>query len=159
MRKALVNNLIFCSIFFLGWSCKQAEPAELIRFQKLTFGPVVNNETQVRGEALLYNPNSFGVSIKEIQLQIEIESTKVASLREVKVVKAGAKKEFVVPFQGILVMADIQRIVEKDGLAYLLGKKVPLQFTGEIKTSIAGWSSRYPVNVKEEVSLSKLLSR
>ena len=56
-------------------------------------------------------------------------------------------------------MADIQKIVEKDGLAYLLGKKVPLQFTGEIKTSIAGWSSRYPVNVKEEVSLSKLLSR
>jgi LEA14-like dessication related protein len=159
MRKAFQNSLLVSLICLVVVSCKEAEPAELIRFQNLSFGPVVDNETQVRGEALLYNPNAFGVSIKEIQLQIEVESTKVASLREAKVVKAGGKKEFVVPFQGTLIMADIQKIVEKQGLAYLLGKKVPLRFTGEIKTSIAGWSSKYPVDVKEEVSLGKLFSK
>lgn len=159
MRKASLHLLIFCCLCFLGWGCRDAEPAQLIRFQNLTFGPLVNNETQVRGETLLYNPNAFGVSIKQVQLQISIESTKVASLREVKAIKAGARKEFVVPFQGTLIMADIQKIVEKDGLAYLLGKKVPLRFTGEIKTSIAGWSSKYPVDVKEDISLNKLLPK
>ncbi len=159
MRKAHINIFLFCWICCWGWSCKEAEPAQLIRFQKLTFGTAENNETQVRGEALLFNPNNFAVSIKEIDLQIEIESTKVATLREVKIVKAGAKKEFAVPFQGILLMSDIQKILEKQGLAYLLGKKVPLRFTGEIKTSIAGWSSRFPVDVKQEVSLSTLMSK
>lgn len=159
MRKALVNFCFVCLIVFAGWGCKEAEPAQLVRFQKLSFGPVVNNQTQVRGEALLYNPNNFGVRIKEIQLQIAIESVTVATLRETKMVRAGAKKEFIVPFQGNLAMADIQKIVEKDGLAYLLGKKVPLRFTGQIKTSIAGWSSKFPVDVKEDVSLSKLLSK
>lgn len=159
MRKALLNIVVVALVAKGLTSCKEAEPAQLIKFQNLEFGPVAGNEAHVRGEAVLYNPNTFGVRIKEIQLKIDIENTEVATLREVKAVKAGGKKQFVVPFQGQLALADIQKIVEKDGLAYLLGKKVSLRFRGQIKTSLSGWGTTIPVDVKEDVSLGRLLSK
>jgi len=159
MRNASVKFLIFFSPLVLLVGCKEPEPAKLLRFQNMIFDSASSNEMQVRGEAVLYNPNSFGVRIKEIDIQIEIASTKVATLRETKAVKAGAKKEFVVEFQGLVAMSDIQKIVEKDGLAYLLGKKVPLRFFGNIKTNMSGWSSNIPVDVSEDVSLSSLLNK
>lgn len=163
MTKAQIYKYILASLLFgvalALSSCKDPEPAKLIRFQSLTMGPVVGNEAYIKGEALLYNPNSFGVRIKEIKIDIDVASVKIATLRESKAVKAGGKKQFVVPFEGKFAMADIQRIVEKDGLAYLLGKKVPLRFTGEIKTSLGGWATRIPVDVTEEVNLNRLLSR
>lgn len=159
MIKAKIYYLLFLLAAVALTSCKDPEPARLIRFQSLTIGSMVGNEATIRGEALLYNPNSFGVRIKEIDIEIDIESTKVATLRETKAIKAGAKKQFTVPFEGKFAMADIQRILEKDGLAYLLGKKVPLHFKGEIKTSFGGWGTRIPVDMTEDVNLGKLLAR
>ncbi len=159
MIKAKIYCLLFLGLAATLTSCKDPEPARLIRFQSLTIGPVVGNEAYIKGEALLYNPNNFGVRIREIKIDIDVESTKIATLRETKAVKASGKKQFVVPFEGKFAMADIQRIIEKDGLAYLLGKKVPMHFRGEIKTSLGGWATRIPVDVKEDINLGRLLAK
>lgn len=141
-----------CLLFLAACTPKNPEFREIrnLKIEKLGF-----SSSKVSLEVVMYNPNNFGVTLNQSDLDIYIDNRflgKTVSSREMAIPK---KSVFAVP-----VSADLNvKNLLANSLNVLLSKEVEVQAKGTMRISKAGISKNIDVNYsgRHKITVSELL--
>ena len=150
MRK----RILFISLFFtLLFNCSFTEKLEFVGLENIK---VVNSNMQsmtLKADALFINPNDVGGTLKTEGLKDFINDTEVASVISEEF-DVPSKKNFTIP---LTVAVANDSIIDKKSLGGLLGSLIsqPLkvQYKGDIKYKVLGYSSTYAINETQELKI------
>jgi LEA14-like dessication related protein len=115
-------------------SCgKVAEPEfrsiENFGLKKLGF-----TETIIGFDVVYFNPNKFGVSVKETDLDVYIDSVLVGKFNQVNEIKVGANEDFRIPLQGSV---SIEKALDLN-IQDMIGKEVLISAEGDTRIGRSG---------------------
>ena len=81
-----------------------------------------------------YNPNNFGVAVKEAVLDVYVDSVYLGKFAQPQSVSVNPNAEFSIPLEGAIPLAKALQ----NGVASLIGKEVFIKANGSVKVGKAG---------------------
>ncbi|WP_299122346.1 LEA type 2 family protein [uncultured Winogradskyella sp.] len=145
--------LFICLFFTLLFNCSVNEKPEFIRLENIK---VVNSNIQsitLSADALFINPNDVGGTLKTDDLKVFINDTEVAKVVSDEF-NVPSKKNFTIP---LIVAVATDSIIDKKSLGGLLGslisQRLKVQYKGDIKYKVLGYSSTYTVDETQELKI------
>lgn len=140
-------------IFSLVFNCSVTEQPEFVGIEKIK---VVNSDLKsitLKADALFKNPNDIGGVLKTDDLKVYINDTEVATVVSDEF-NVPSKQNFTIP---LIVSVATDSIIDNKSLGGLLGsllsQKLNVQYKGNIKYKVLGYSSTYEVNETQEVKI------
>ncbi|HMO63183.1 MAG TPA: LEA type 2 family protein [Ferruginibacter sp.] len=140
--------LLLACISFLLCCCSTPKELEYRDFRNFTIQKISFASTKVRMELIYYNPNSFGLQLKQTELDIYLNGHYLGHTVQEHQVTMPRKMDFAIPIQ---VDADMKNLV-KNGLTLLFNKTVTVKVTGKIKAGKANVFMNIPVNYEGQHS-------
>lgn len=149
----LKRYLLFLLFFTLVFNCTVTEKPEFIGLENIK---VVNSNIQtitLKADALFMNPNDVGGSLKTDDLKVYINDTEVATVVSDEF-NVPSKKNFTIP---LIVAVATDSIIDNKSLGGLLGslisQRLKVQYKGDIKYKVLGYSSTYSVDETQELKI------
>ncbi|MFC0604541.1 LEA type 2 family protein [Winogradskyella pulchriflava] len=149
----LKRYLLFLLFFTLVFNCTVTEKPEFIGLENIK---VVNSNIQtitLKADALFMNPNDVGGSLKTDDLKVYINDTEVATVVSDEF-NVPSKKNFTIP---LIVAVATDSIMDNKSLGGLLGslisQRLKVQYKGDIKYKVLGYSSTYSVDETQELKI------
>ena len=145
--------LLFSLFFTLLFNCTVTEKPEFIGLENLK---VVNSTMQsitLSADALFLNKNDVGGTLKTDDLKVYINDTEVATIVSDKF-DVPSKQNFKIP---LIVAVSTDSIIDKKSLGGLLGslisQRLKVQYKGDIKYKVLGYSSTYAIDETQELKI------
>ncbi len=150
----MLRRILFILLFFtLVFNCTVREQPEFIGLENIKVLNSTNQSITLSADALFINPNDVGGNLKTDDLKIFINNTKVANVVSDKF-KVPSKDNFTIP---LIVAIATDSILNNKSLGGLLGslisQRLKVQYKGDIKYTIFGYSSVYPVDETQELKI------
>ncbi len=137
---------IICFIFLCTQSCSVSEEPEYKGIESIKVIDADLKSVTISADAVFYNPNDVGGHLNTDEVFVYINEVKIARLSTERF-RVPSKENFNVP---LIVTISTDRIIDKKSLGGLLGslvsQKVDIQYKGEIKYNVLGYSSSYLVD-------------
>lgn len=150
----MTNRLTFILLFFtLLFNCSINEQPEFIGLENIKVLDSNIKNITISADAHFINPNNLGGRLKTDNLKVYINDSEVAKFvsKEFEVPK---KKDFKIP---LTVSIATDSIIDKKSIGGLLGslisQKLEVQYKGEIKYKVLGYSSTYDVNETQNIKI------
>lgn len=131
MTKWIITTL---AIGLLASSCGKVEEPEFRKLNNFGIRKLGLQESTVGFNAVYYNPNNFGVSVKEAALDVYIDSTYLGKFTQPQQVEVDNKAEFSIPLEATVTLQNAMSL----GLEKKLGKEVLVRADGSVKIGKAG---------------------
>ena len=149
-----MKRFAFILLFFtLVFNCAVNEQPEFLGLENIK---VVDSDIKniiLSADAHFINPNDVGGTLKTDNLKVYINDTEVAKFVSEEF-KVPSKKDFKIP---LTVSIATDSIIDKKSIGGLLGslisQKLEIQYKGEIKYKVFGYSSTYDVNETQNVKI------
>ena len=140
-------------IFILIYNCTVSEQPEFIGLKNIkVLNSNIKNIT-LSADALFMNPNNVGGTLKTDNLKVYINDSEVATFISEEF-KVPSKKDFKIP---LTVAISTDRFIDKKNLGGLLSslisQNLEVQYKGEIKYKVLGYSSTYKVDEIQNVKI------
>lgn len=150
----MLKRILFILLFFtLVFNCTVREQPEFIGLENIK---VVNSTSQsitLNADALFMNPNDVGGVLKTDDLKVFINNTEVANIVSDEF-KVPSKENFTIPLTVAIATDSILDNKSLGGLlASLLSQRLKVQYKGDIKYTILGYSSAYAVDKTQELKI------
>ncbi|RYY82831.1 MAG: hypothetical protein EOO15_22360 [Chitinophagaceae bacterium] len=107
-------------------------------------------ESTVGFAATYFNPNNFGVTVKEAVIDVWVDSVRLGQFHQPSAVLVNKASEFSIPFEGTI---GLQKALQFD-LPRLLGKTVTLKADGTVKVGKAGVFISKPIHYEGRQTIS-----
>lgn len=150
MIKRILFILAICSLVF---NCTVREKPQFIGIDNIKVLDSNIENITISADAEFTNPNDVGGTLQTNALNIYVNDKKVATFSS-KEFKVPSKDKFTIP---LTVSVATDSIVNKSNLSGLLGsllsKKLKVQYKGDIKYKILGYSSTYTIDKTEDVKI------
>ncbi len=152
MRYLLFAALILLSIS----SCNPVKEPEFRDFKNLRVVDSNSDFIEIAADAILYNPNSFGINLSGAEFDVSVEEEKLGVVKQDDFANINAKEEFVYPINAKLDLANLQK-----GFLGKLGKALQIFADGEMDLQIEGHFTvqvmkkdiRIPITHREKVPI------
>ena len=150
----MLKRILFISLFFtLVFNCKFTEQPEFTGLKNIKIVDSNLQSIRLSADALFTNPNDVGGVLKTDNLKVYINDIEVASVIADEF-NVPSKKNFEIP---LTVIVSTDRIIDKNSLGGLLGslisQRLKVQYKGEIKYKVLGYSSTYNVDEIQELKI------
>jgi LEA14-like dessication related protein len=122
------------AVGLLTSSCGKVEEPEFRKLNNFGIRKLGLQESTVGFNAVYYNPNNFGVSVKEAVLDVYIDSTYLGKFTQPNQVEVDNKAEFSIPLEATVTLQNAMNL----GLERKLGKEVSVRADGSVKIGKAG---------------------
>ena len=132
--------LILATIFLS--SCRAPKELEYRDFKNFSIGNVGFTASTVRMDLVYYNPNNFGLQLKNTELDIYINGTFLGHSSQEIQITIPKREEFYLP---ISVDVDMKNIF-KNAFTTLFNTEVTVKITGKLKVGKANVFMGMPVN-------------
>jgi hypothetical protein len=150
----MFKRFLFISLFFtLLFNCTVNEQPKFVGLENIK---VVNSTIQsitLSADALFINPNDVGGILKTDDLKVYINDTEVATVVADEF-DVPSKENFKIP---LIVAVATDSIIDKKSLGGLLGslisQRLKVQYKGNIKYKVLGFSSTYEVDETQELKI------
>lgn len=150
MHKRTILILLFFSLVF---NCTVNEQPQFSGLENIKVVDSNIKNITLSADALFVNPNDVGGILKAEDLKVYINDTEVATLISEEF-KVPSKKNFKIP---LTVAVATDSIVDKKSLGGLIGslisQKLKVQYKGEIKYKVLGFSSTYNVDETQNIKI------
>ncbi|WP_282043000.1 hypothetical protein [Winogradskyella flava] len=140
-------------IFSLVFNCSVTEQPEFVGIEKIK---VINSDLKsitLKADALFKNPNDIGGVLKTDDLRVYFNNTQAATVVSDEF-NVPSNQNFTIP---LIVSVATDSIIDKKNISGLLGsllsQKLSVQYKGEIKYNVLGYSSTYTVDETQEVKI------
>lgn len=149
----LKRLLMFSLTFTLLFNCSVAEKPEFIKLDNIKVIDSNSKRITLSADAFFLNKNDVGGTLKTDDLKVFINDAEVATIisDEFDVPK---KENFTIP---LTVTVETKRLIDKKSLGGLLGslisQSLKVQYKGEIKYKIMGYSSTYTVDEIQDIKV------
>ncbi len=150
----MLKRITFISLFFtLLFNCTVTEQPKFLGLENIK---VVNSNIKsitLKADALFANPNDVGGVLKTDDLKVYVNDTEVATVVSDEFT-VPSKQNFTIP---LIVAVATDSIIDKKSLGGLLGslisQKLKVQYKGDIKYKVLGYSSTYAVDETQDVKI------
>jgi len=150
----MLKRPVFILLFFsLVFNCSVTEQPEFVGIEKIK---VINSNIKsitLKADALFKNPNDIGGVLKTDDLKVYINNTQAATVVSDEF-NVPSNQNFTIP---LIVSVATDSIIDKKNISGLLGsllsQKLSVQYKGEIKYQVLGYSSTYTVDETKEVKI------
>ena len=151
MKKSLPVLLLIlsCSILF---SCGKIQEPEFRSVKNFNIENPGIDSSGVSLDVELFNPNSFGVNLKETVGDFYVDNIYLGRLEQDTGISISANSSFIVRLKGNVLMRELL----KNPVAILLQKEVLLRAEGSTKLGKAGFFKTYPFNIQQKQSMDFL---
>jgi LEA14-like dessication related protein len=154
MHWKIIIPTLFAAVFALG-GCKEVKDPEFRRIEKFGLKKVNLEEATVGFQVTYFNPNSFGVNVKEAEADIYIDSVFVGKFVQENTVNVGQNAEFSIPFAGSVPFKKAMEFNFDD----IGNREVYLQAKGSAKIGKAGIFVTKPISYAGKHRLDEISTR
>lgn len=130
MRKATLLFVLFVGLI----SCGKIQDPEFRKLQDFGIRKLGLQETTVGFTATYFNPNNFGVTVKEAAFDVSIDNVFLGKFNQVQAVDVTSNADFSIPMEGKI---DV-RTALKMNLQELIGKEVLVKAVGKVRVGKGG---------------------
>lgn len=148
--------LYFTFLFLLISSCSVNKKPIFIKVDNIKVLSYKSDTIRLKAEAFFTNPNDVGGKISTDEIKVFVNGTEVAQVSSEEF-KVPARNEFTIPLK---VVIPAKRVFEnnKNGilgglLNSILNKSIKVQFKGDLKYKVFGFSNKYVVDETQEIKL------
>jgi LEA14-like dessication related protein len=115
-------------------SCAKIQEPQFRRLEDFRLKKLGIQESIIGLKATWFNPNSFGVSIKETTLDVYIDSVYLGKFIQPDMIGVLNKAEFSIPLEGKISIAQALKM----NIPSLIGKEVTIKADGSVRIGKAG---------------------
>lgn len=152
MRKLAVLIILFIGVFGCSISKKpvflKVDDVQVVSIQSDTIG--------LKANAYFKNPNDVGGKIATDQIKVIVNGAELAQVSSEEF-KVPSRKDFTIPLSVVIPAKQVfenKRNGILGGLINtLLNKTIKVQFKGDLKYKVLGFSKVYPVDKTQEIKL------
>jgi len=150
MKKLLLLSIVLSLTLH---SCKVNKKPEFVRVENIKVLESTANSITLTADAFFINPNDIGGELMTDAIKVYINDNEMAHV-SAESFKVPAKKEFSIPLK-----ANISRdsLFSNKSIGGLLGslfsKSIKVQYKGDIKYKVLGFSHTYTVDKTESIKL------
>tara|TARA_B110001454_G_C12707166_1_gene429104 strand:+ start:1568 stop:2026 length:459 start_codon:yes stop_codon:yes gene_type:complete len=148
------NILYFTLLIILISSCSVNKQPTFIKVDNVKVASFSGDTIRLKAEAFFTNPNDVSGKISTDEIKVIVNGAEVAQVSSEEF-KVPARKDFTIP---LVVVIPARKVFEnnKNGilgglLNSFLKKSIKVQFKGDIKYKVFGYSSVYPVDQIQEI--------
>ncbi len=127
LASLLLITVVLCS-------CGKMEEPQFKRLENFNVKSLGLKETVVGFNATLYNPNRFGVTVKESAVDVYVDSVFVGNFTQTQQIAVKSEADFSIPLEGKI---PIGRAINMN-LPGLIGKEVLVRADGSVKVGKGG---------------------
>jgi LEA14-like dessication related protein len=131
-------------------SCRSPKALEYITYRNFSIANLGYDNSTVKLDLEYYNPNNFGMQLRNTDLDIFINGTLFGHSSTDTLIPIGKKDTFNIPIKFVVNMQSVY----KNALNTLLGKEVLLKVTGKVKVGKANVFMYFPVNYESKETFS-----
>jgi LEA14-like dessication related protein len=131
-------------------SCTRIKDPEFRRVDNFGVKQLGFEETVVGFSATYYNPNNFGVTVKEAAIDVYVDTVYLGKFTQPAEVPVNGVAEFSIPLEGRIA---VQKALKFD-LPHLLGKTVTLKANGSVKVGKVGVFVTKPIHYEGKQTIS-----
>ncbi len=110
-------------------------------------------EVTISGSAILFNPNQFAVTVKEIDIEVKVNDQAIGKAKQIGEVKVPAKSEFEVPMNASFAPEEVYDNLLSGLLNYIMKGEFDVYYKGYIKIKVSGVVFKVPVDHKATVKI------
>jgi LEA14-like dessication related protein len=141
------------SILMVGLaSCKKISDPEFRRVEHFRLKNFGLQETTVGFEVTYFNPNNFGVSVKETGADIYIDSTYLGKFTQDSAVNVSSHAEFSIPLSGTI---PLQKALQMN-FQNIATRNILLRAEGSVKIGKAGFYVTKPIHYQGYHTLDEI---
>ena len=149
MKKLII--LLTISICFL--SCTIKEKPEFLRVENINVQESNSEFIVLTADAFFNNPNTVGGTLETEGITITVNNMEVGTVSS-KAFKVPAKKEFSIPLSANIPTKKLLNLNNLSSLlSIVLNKPMKVQYKGDIKYKIFGFSHKYTVDEIEDIKI------
>lgn len=145
--------IILSTICLLILGCSVKEKPIFIGIKNIEVIESTSKHITLTANANFMNPNDIGGELQTDEIKVFVNNNEVAQVSS-KSFKVPAKKEFSIPLKTRI---PIDSLWSNKNLSGLLGslftKKIKVQYTGDIKYKVFGFSHFYTINQTEDINI------
>lgn len=146
---------LFVLSFFFALSCTVTEKPEFIKVKDVKIISANTKEIIIQTDLLFYNKNNVGGNIETKNINVLLDSIKVATMKT-SLFKIPKESEFVVPLTTNIpydkIFNDNKKNILGNLLNILTSKKMKVQFKGDVSYKLGAFNYDYPLDYSEEIS-------
>ncbi len=149
--KSLFTSALSLFIIILLNSCGGIKDLEFKEYKNFKLEKAGFSKSTITVDLVYYNPNTFGLELKNTDLDIFINDNLLGHSAQEVQVQIPKKQQFTLPLK---IDVDMKNIL-KNSLTTLLSKEVTIKATGKIKVGKANIYKTLPFeySTKQEISL------
>jgi LEA14-like dessication related protein len=147
MRKGFFPLLVLSSALV---GCTKIKDPEFRRLDEFGVRKLGFEESVVGFAATYYNPNNFGVTVKEAAIDVYVDTIHLGKFTQPTEVTVNKAAEFSIPLEGRIPVAKALQF----NLPKLLGKTVTLRADGTVKVGKVGVFVSKPIHYEGRQTIS-----
>lgn len=149
MRKLIILSTLILILI----SCSVKEKPEFLRVDNIKVLESKPKTIILTADAFFMNPNVIGGELKTDNIKVFVNDSEMASV-STESFEVPAKKEFSIPLKATIPTDSLLSNKSLSGLlASVFNQKIKVQYKGEIKYKVFGFSHSYDVDETEDVKL------
>jgi hypothetical protein len=149
MKKLIILLTLYCT--FIG--CTITEKPEFIGLENIKVLESTSKFIYIGADAFFINPNDIGGKLKTDEIKVFINDNELATV-STESFDVPAKKEFFIPLK---TRVPTDSLFSDKSIGSLLGslfsKKIKVQYKGDIKYTILGFSHSYCIDKTENIKI------
>jgi hypothetical protein len=145
--------IILSTICLMLFSCTVTEKPQFVGVENIKVLESTSKYITLTADALFINPNDIGGKLKTDEIKVFVNDNEMATV-STESFDVPAKKEFSIPLK---TNVPTDSLFSNKSLGGLLGslfsKKLKVQYKGDIKYTIFGFSHTYSIDKTEDVKI------
>lgn len=153
------SAIIFASgilVMLLFPGCKRPEAPVFEKVRDIVITEKTGNSFTVTALADFYNPNNYKMVLKRADIDVLLEGKKISNLNQEYNLVIDRNSKFSVPLEATISQDDIRGNLINSALSILLGKKLTLNYVGNIRVKAYGIGIRVPIEGESRIDLREL---
>lgn len=152
MRKGIV----FLMSIVLLISCSINEKPIFVNVDNFKVVDATSKKISITASAHFENPNDVGGKLETDGIKVLVNDVEMAEMKS-EAFEVPARKEFIVPMAVDIPLDSLQKKLDTNFLANLIGtllsQKMKVQFKGKIKYKVLGYSNYYDIDETETIKI------
>jgi LEA14-like dessication related protein len=153
MSLKALHSWFLISVLFLVVGCSKPEQPEFISLKYLKVHEFTEEEVTLTGTAILFNPNSYSITVKEIDIFVKVNDQAVGKVHQVGEVKVPSNSEFEVPLNVTFAPQDVYDNLLSGLINYIMKGEFAVHYKGDIRVKVSGLVFKVPVDYKGNVKI------
>lgn len=147
-------TLVFLGLFMVISACNKPDYPVFKEVRELKFKGLKKGSVKMIGEAVYYNPNSFGVDVVAMEMDVYLDGKDAGTITQNIKAEMLAESEFIIPLE-----IDIPLRTVFKGLGLKLGsifkdKEVEIRVVGNILVDLIGGEIQIPFDEEDSYVFS-----